>query len=209
MLYKFWHLATITDGTSAFPPTWQHHPVAAVVLSLNPETWETKLDEIQGVRHRKIVDWFFVALEGGCAVSWYGRKFGFPIMLSEAFRTGVECAGYFRTRQYLQYGDFHLDLGEWTRYNLSRGIKLATLWKLAGSKRPDLNISELVTAGEWDKIKWRTALDVLALALAWTRYSILQGRLDLRTRADAVDCLARPYREAGVPIYQKFLQRST
>jgi hypothetical protein len=121
----------------------------------------------------------------GTLVTWRGPERGMAVVLSVAFRHGIDFGHYFQHRQHVLDHEHHLDLHRWCLNYLGQDLTLEDLYRWCHGTRPSL---------EKVSLEQRLQTDVLTLALGWVECSCVQGQLDLRSRAQVVDLVSSAYR---------------
>lgn len=176
------------EPTLSLPPAPYHQIVAIGVLWLDADYRPIKLG-IVGERkpEGEVLEDFvrFVDERRPDMITYNGRGFDLPVIVSRCLRHGVSFRHYFQTSdvRYRFSAQGHLDLMDFLAdYGATRAVPLDTLAKLVGLPGKvgvdGKDVGPMVHAGRLDEVYAYCLCDVVQTALLFLRLQLLRGQLD-------------------------------
>lgn len=182
MRTRIFHLATqAPQTTEGIPAPFYHEVVATAYLDIDLSQRQVQLSGThRGTKpEATIVAEFFRGLPETdkahlpTLISWYGKNFSVPVMLSRAVFHQLDASYYLQNGYHHRFSVHHFDAADWIKWNLAGGKRTPSLDDAAQllciPPRIKLDIPAAIQGKEYQHILNRVALDVLITALFWLR----------------------------------------
>lgn len=203
---------------SPMPPPFAHEVCAIGCLLLGDDFSPVRLGAIMNKRgpvgeREALVSWStYMAKIAPTIVTWNGRGFDLPVLLSRCLRLGVPCSWYFGRRYDYRYSDVdHCDLlDQMTGFGAANrsGYKLDAVARAIGLPgKPEGTdggkVAELAAAGKWDLIQNYCLSDVIQTGFIFLRWKHLRGEIDSHGHNEAAKSLHVASKEIFSSVYPK------
>ncbi|MDR2080572.1 MAG: 3'-5' exonuclease [Campylobacteraceae bacterium] len=183
---------------SDFLPIAFHETVAISAVIADDFGTFVKVSSMEGKNEKELINAFlsFINRKNPKLVSFNGRSFDMPMLLTRALRYNLSCPAYFDTDNKelgkskwdsyrYRYGDrFHVDLMDHiSDFGAVRGLKLDHLCTMAGLPgKYDMNgaqVMELYLKDEIEKIREYCESDTLNTYWLYLKYELLKGNITM------------------------------
>jgi predicted PolB exonuclease-like 3'-5' exonuclease len=181
---------------SDFLPVAFHQAVAISAVIADDFGMFLKVSSMEGKDEQEMISAFlsFIDRKNPKLVSFNGRSFDFPMLLTRAMRYNLSCPAYFETDNKelgkskwdsyrYRYSDrFHVDLMDHiSDFGAIRGLKLDHLCSMSGLPgKYDVSgeqVMDLYLKGEIEKIKEYCESDTLNTYWLYLKYELLKGNV--------------------------------
>ena len=193
---------------SGFLPIMFHECVAISAVMADDFGMFERVSSMEGENEQALIRSFlhFIDRHNPKLVSFNGRIFDLPMLMTRAMKYNLSCPAYFETddrdlgknkweHYRARYSDrFHVDLMDHIgEFGAVRGLKLDHLCAMAGLPgKYDVSgdqVMELYYAGKIDKIKEYCESDVLNTYWLYLKYELLKGHLHVKDYALSLDAM--------------------
>lgn len=186
---EVWNPPEPTTGIDRpFPPPFAHRPIVLGVMWLDEDYTCKRINTIgEGKDERGMMTDFveFMGSRRPNLITWNGRGFDLPVLTLRALKHGLNCAWYFKGKDYrYRYSeDGHLDLCDFLAdHGAGRQTSLdgaARLIGLPGKTGVDgSQVEGLYHAGQIEVLRRYCLTDVAQTAFLFLRYRLLTGDFD-------------------------------
>ncbi len=186
------------DKGTTFLPIPFHQVVSISAVIATKEGEFIKVSSIDGDNEEQLIKSFlsFIDSQNPRLVSFNGRGFDLPMLMTRAMKYNLSCPAYFETDDKVlkkskwenyktRYCDkFHLDLNDFIAdFGAVRGIKLDLLCKMSGIPgKYDVSgdqVMELYYQEKLETIKEYCESDVINTYWLFLKYELLRGKISL------------------------------